>query len=106
MKFIINREELLKPLQYVSGIVEKRQTQPILSNCLLEVQGQRLVITVTDSEIEMVTSASIEEGSEGEITVPARKLIDICRALPEGQNLSFSLEEGRAILKTGRSRLF
>lgn len=104
MKFIINREELLKPLQYVSGIVEKRQTQPILSNCLLEVQGQRLVITVTDSEIEMVTSASIEEGSEGEITVPARKLIDICRALPEGQNLSFSLEEGRAILKTGRSR--
>src|SRR3989338_261243 len=83
MHFTIQREALLKPLQLVAGVVERRQTLPVLSNVLLVVEGQQLSLTGTDLEVELVGRVTLEEPAEsGEITVPARKLMDICKSLP------------------------
>jgi DNA polymerase-3 subunit beta len=104
MKFSAARETLLKPLQTVVGVVERRQTMPILSNVLLSAQGGKLQITATDLEVEMVAEAEIKGDGAGEITVPGRKLHDIFRALPEGASVEFSLSGERLTVKAGRSR--
>ena len=95
MKFSLAREALLRPLQLVVGVVERRQTLPILSNVLLSIDDQRLSITGTDLEVEIIgyteTSAVIESG---EITVSARKLVDIVRSLPEGAKIDFASGDG------------
>lgn len=106
MKFSISREALLKPLNLAAGVVERRQTLPILSNVLLVLNGQRLSITGTDLEVELVGHVELEQvpASQGEITVPARKLVDICKSLPDGSQLEFTLEEQRLVLRSGRSR--
>ncbi|WP_136065004.1 DNA polymerase III subunit beta [Modicisalibacter radicis] len=105
MKFSISREALLRPLSLVAGVVERRQTLPVLSNVLIEVQDTQLALTGTDLEVELI--GRIEPGQvdePGSATVPARKLMDICKSLPEQAEISFALEEGRAILRSGRSR--
>ena len=84
MKFSAAREAILQPLQTVVGVVERRQTMPILSNVLLTLQGNKLSVTATDLEVEMVAEAEVDAEGSGEITVPGRKLHDIFRALPEG----------------------
>ncbi len=104
MKFSAARETLLKPLQTVVGVVERRQTMPILSNVLLSVQGTKLSLTATDLEVEMVAEAEIKGDSPGEITVPGRKLHDIFRALPEGVAVELSSSGERVTVKAGRSR--
>jgi DNA polymerase-3 subunit beta len=104
MKFSAARESLLKPLQTVVGVVERRQTMPILSNVLLSAQGGKLQITATDLEVEMVAEAEIKGDGAGEITVPGRKLHDIFRALPEGAAVELSLSGERLTVKAGRSR--
>lgn len=105
MKFVVSREALLKPLQLVAGVVERRQTLPVLSNVLLVLEDSRLSLTGTDLEVEIVGRVQLEEaGGNGEITVPARKLVDICRSLPEGSNIEFFEEDQRIIVKSGRSR--
>jgi DNA polymerase-3 subunit beta len=104
MKFSAARETLLKPLQTVVGVVERRQTMPILSNVLLSAQGKKLSVTATDLEVEMVAEAEVKCDSGGEITVPGRKLHDIFRALPEGSSVEFSLSGERLTIKAGRSR--
>lgn len=105
MKFVVSREALLKPLQLVAGVVERRQTLPVLSNVLLVLEGDRLSLTGTDLEVEIVGRVQLEEaGGSGEITVPARKLVDICRSLPDGSNIEFFQEDQRIIVKSGRSR--
>jgi DNA polymerase-3 subunit beta len=104
MKFSAARETLLKPLQTVVGVVERRQTMPILSNVLLSTQGSKLSITATDLEVEMVAEAEVKGESAGDITVPGRKLHDIFRALPEGTSVEFSLNGDRLTIKAGRSR--
>ncbi len=105
MKFTIQQDVLNRPLQRVANIVERRQTKPILGNVLFELQGDRLRMTTTDLEIEMQSLAIVDNvGAEGEITVPARKLVDICRSLPADSRLDFSLFDGRIVLKAGRSR--
>ena len=106
MKFVISREALLTPLNLVAGVVERRQTLPILSNVLLALEGSQLSITGTDLEVELVGRVQLEQAPEsgGEITVPARKLADICKSLPEGSDIEFSLEDQRAIIRSGRSR--
>ena len=71
MKFEIQREALLKPLQMVSGIVEKKQTLPILSNILLNLDSDQLVITATDLEMEVITKTPLSAKDTGAITVPA-----------------------------------
>jgi DNA polymerase-3 subunit beta len=104
MKFSAARESLLKPLQTVVGVVERRQTMPILSNVLLSAQGPKLQITATDLEVEMVAEAEIKSEAAGEITVPGRKLHDIFRALPEGASVEVSVSGERLTVKAGRSR--
>ncbi len=104
MKFSAARETLLKPLQTVVGVVERRQTMPILSNVLLSTQGSKLSITATDLEVEMVAEAEVNADGAAEITVPGRKLHDIFRALPEGTAVEVTLNGDRLTIKAGRSR--
>lgn len=105
MHFTIQREALLKPLQLVAGVVERRQTLPVLSNVLLVVQENTLSLTGTDLEVELVGRVRLEDASEpGEITVPARKLMDICKSLPGDALVDVRLDEQKVIIKSGRSR--
>lgn len=105
MHFTISREALLKPLQLVAGVVERRQTLPVLSNVLLVVEGQQLSLTGTDLEVELVGRVALEDAAEpGEITVPARKLMDICKSLPADALIDVRLDEQKALIKSGRSR--
>jgi DNA polymerase-3 subunit beta len=104
MKFSAPRETILKPLQTVVGVVERRQTMPILSNVLLNVQGNKLSVSATDLDVEMVAEAEVEAEAGGDITVPGRKLHDIFRALPEGTNVEISQSGDRVTVKGGRSR--
>ncbi|MCO6056098.1 DNA polymerase III subunit beta [Pseudomonas sp. MOB-449] len=105
MHFTIQREALLKPLQLVAGVVERRQTLPVLSNVLLVVEGQQLSLTGTDLEVELVGRVALEEPAEpGEITVPARKLMDICKSLPSDTLIDIRVDEQKLLIKAGRSR--
>jgi len=105
MHFTISREALLKPLQLVAGVVERRQTLLVLSNVLLVVEGQQLSLTGTDLEVELVGRVALEDAAEpGEITVPARKLMDICKSLPADALIDVRLDEQKALIKSGRSR--
>jgi len=105
MKFNIEQSRLIAPLQLVSGAVEKRQTLPVLANLLLKIENDNLTITATDLEIEMSVKLKLDgEYLEGDITVPARKLVDICRSLNPINTISFSLTEGKLKIQSGRSR--
>ncbi len=105
MKFSTSRSTLLKPIQAVMGVVERRQTMPILANVLLLVRGQELSVTATDLEVELVARVELDKvDSGGEVTVPGRKLLDICRALPEGAMVQVQLDGDRLVIKSGRSR--
>ncbi|BAU71690.1 DNA polymerase III subunit beta [Metapseudomonas furukawaii] len=105
MHFTIQREALLKPLQLVAGVVERRQTLPVLSNVLLVVEGQQLSLTGTDLEVELVGRVALEEPAEpGEITVPARKLMDICKSLPSDALIDIRVDEQKLLIKAGRSK--
>ncbi|HSY07380.1 MAG TPA: DNA polymerase III subunit beta [Steroidobacteraceae bacterium] len=104
MKLTASREDLLAPLQSVIGVVERRQTMPILANVLLSAHDNRLSVTGTDLEVELVATATISVQQNGAITVPGRKLLDIFRALPEKTNVTLSTEGERLSLRGGRSR--
>lgn len=104
MNFEAQREVILKPLQAVIGVVERRQTMPILANILMVVKDGKLSVTATDLEVELVASAEVTAKQDGEITVPGRKFLDICRALPEGAKISFESSGERATVRSGRSR--
>ncbi|WDE11921.1 DNA polymerase III subunit beta [Thalassomonas haliotis] len=105
MNFSLNRELLLKPLLLVSGAVERKSTLPILGNILLDVSGDSLTLTATDLELEMVSYTKVENHAEdGQVTVPARKLLDICKSLPENSMLTFSSDQDAIRLSTGRSK--
>lgn len=105
MRFEISREALLKPLQLVAGVVEKRQALPVLSNVLLVADQDRLALTGTDLEVELSASVPLLDNAEpGEVTVPGKKLMDICKSLPDKSLIEFSLVDSRVEVKTGRSR--
>ena len=104
MKFSAARDVLLKPLQAVIGVVERRQTMPILSNVLLVAKGNELAVTATDLEVELVAQAEVAVDAGGEITVSGRKLLDICRALPEGAQVDFSVSGEKVVVRAGRSK--
>ncbi len=105
MKFSISRDALLKPLNLVAGVVERRQTLPILANVLLVLDKDRLALTGTDLEVELVGRVQLPSaGDSGEVTVPARKLVDICKSLPEGSDIDFSVQDSKVTVKSGRSR--
>jgi len=104
MQFSIQREVLLKPLQQVIGVVERRQTLPVLSNLLVVVSADRVAFTGTDLEVEMSAAVEAQDLEVGEVTIPARKLFDICRALPDGSKVQFKLSGDRVTVSSGRSR--
>jgi len=103
MKITVKREDLVKPLNVVAGVVERRQTLPILSNMLIRSTGDRVSLTSTDMEVEVTAEVSCQ-GDSGQMTVPARKLYEICRALPADANVTISMEKEKAIVKSGKSR--
>lgn len=104
MKLTAEREKLLAPLQAVIGVVERRQTMPVLANVLLGVRDGRLSITATDLEVELAASTEVGVLQAGDITVPGRKLLDILRALPEKAAVSLAMEGEKIVIKAGRSR--
>lgn len=104
MKLTAKREELLAPLQSVIGVVERRQTMPVLSNVLLSAREKRLAMTGTDLEVELVATRAVHVEMPGDVTVPGRKLLDILRALPAGVDVALSTEAEKATLRAGRSR--
>ena len=105
IQFSLAREQLIKPLQLVSGVVEKRQTLPVLSNVLLEVEANMLSLTGTDLEVELVGRVELSEpATEGAITVPAKKFLDIVRSLPDDAIISLQQNEERVQVVSGRSK--
>src|SRR5690554_6752514 len=105
MQFTISRDAILKPLQLAAGVVERRHTLPVLANVLLTLKDGILEITGTDLEVELIGRAAVADmRQDGEVTVPGRKLLDICKALPEDAVLEFSTDENKVIVKAGRSK--
>lgn len=104
MKILTTRDNLLKPLQQVSGVVERRQTLPILANVLINAGSGKINITATDLEVEMKTTTRVDCDSDLDFTLPARKLLDICKALPEEADIQLTVESERVVIKSGRSR--
>jgi DNA polymerase-3 subunit beta len=105
MQFTISREALLKPLQLVAGVVERRQTLPVLSNVLVSLHEGQLSLTGTDLEVELVGRVAVDdEVQPGDVTVPARKLLDIVKSLPDSAKIDFSLDNQKVTIKSGRSR--
>jgi DNA polymerase III subunit beta len=104
MKLTVERDKLLTPLQAVMGVVERRQTMPILANVLLAVRDGKLSITATDLEVELVAASEVLVQQSGDITVPGRKFLDILRALPSDASVSLTADGDKVVIKAGRSR--
>ncbi len=106
MKFCISKESLFTSLSSVCGVIERRQTLPVLSNLLFNLTLDKLVITGTDLEVELVST--IVEGlsvtDPGETTLPARKLLDICKNLPDKSQITFNIKNDKATVTSGKSR--
>ena len=99
------RDDILNPLSAVSGIIERRHTLPILSNVLIEQAGQNLAFLATDIEIQITARTPLQAtGETRAITVGARKLVDILRALPEAAELSLQPQDKRLLVRAGKSR--
>jgi DNA polymerase III subunit beta len=104
MKIHANREEILGPLLLVGGVIEKRQTMPILANILVQVQQGRMTLTATDMELELRIAVDVDCEGEIDFTLPGRKFADICRALPDGARIEIDVAGDKATLRSGRSR--
>jgi DNA polymerase-3 subunit beta len=104
MNIKIDRELLLEPLGNVSGIVEKRHALPILSNLLLESNQGKLKFTATDLEMQISTHIKTDLSDDFQITVSAKKLFDITRALPEQSKIDIQIEENKVMVKAKKSR--
>lgn len=105
MKFSINREELITPLNQIAGIVEKSQTMPILSNVFIQVDQQSMKLTSTDNELQLeVMLELLNIQSPGKRCCDARKLLDICKSLPQDSTLHFELENDQILIQSGKSR--
>ncbi len=99
------RDELLEPLSAVSGIIERRHTLPILSNVMIDRGAKSLSFLATDIEIQITASSALEQGGDAHtLTVGARKLVDILRALPDGSDVTLQLQDKRLLVKAGKSR--
>jgi DNA polymerase-3 subunit beta len=104
MRFSLQREAFLKPLAQVVNVVERRQTLPVLANFLVQVKDCQLSLTGTDLEVEMVSRISVDNANDGETTIPARKLFDIVRALPDGSVITVAQTGDKVTVSAGRSR--
>lgn len=105
IKFTIERDAILTGLQLVAGVVERRQTLPILSNVLFELEPRQLRLTGTDLEVELSAVIALPDCEQaGRVAIPARKLLDICRSLPEKALLQFTVDQDNVTVKAGASR--
>ena len=104
MQFTVSQETIVRPLQLVCSIVERRATLPILSTILLKAHGSQLTMTSTDMELEMIATLPVAVEQEGKTTVSARKFLDICRALPSNATIRFQAKDNKALVKAGKSR--
>lgn len=105
MHFIISKDSLLKPLTMVSGAIERKHTLPILSNVLIEASLDAVKFTGTDMEVELVASTTADNVIQaGAITIPAKKLFDICRSLPGDAEIELKVDGHSAVVKSGKSR--
>ncbi len=105
MKFSINRDIFLPAIQSVIGAIERRQTLPILSNLLIQVLNNQIIITATDLEIELKNTINLEGDVENfEFTLPARKIADICKNIEEGSSITFIVTEENTTITTNRSK--
>lgn len=95
--------ELLEPLQTVIGVVEKKQTLPILSHVLVQLKDKQLTLTTTDMEIELRASQAINSSAEASFTIYAKDLIDIIRKLPEETIIEFIIEKSKIYIKTNNN---
>ncbi|MCI0559234.1 MAG: DNA polymerase III subunit beta, partial [Nitrososphaera sp.] len=104
MKLLIEREKLLSPLQKLSGILDRNQSRPILGHVLVSAREHSVSCSATDMEVQLVVV--IEQGAvePGEITLPGRKLLDICRALPPASGIEISYQGGQTVIRSGKSR--
>lgn len=100
----IEKETLLKPLQTVVGIVERKQTMPILSNVLIEKNTEEIRFTSTDLEIQITTTIKAESSSNASITVGGKKLQEILRILPDQSKVSIDMLENKVQIKSNKSR--
>lgn len=104
MKFIINRDEIFEPLKIVSGVVERQQTLPILSNVLFSMEADHLSLMTSDSQVQIVSRATpLTIETPGSITIPARKLFDIIKSLPEAVEVEVLVDNGKATFKSDSS---
>jgi len=106
MQFSVKKEDLLKPLQLVTGVVERRQTKPILSHILLTTKDSMLTCIGTDGEVELHGLVHLEQGTKHpmQITLPGKKFLDICRSLPENSIIELVANGARTTVTCGRSR--
>jgi DNA polymerase III subunit beta len=107
MKITIEQSALLRGLQHVQSVVERRNTIPILANLLLEAQDNRLGLTATDMDIAIVERVAADVARQGSITAPAHLLFDIARKLPEGAQIELSTDAAksdRLTVRAGRAR--
>jgi DNA polymerase-3 subunit beta len=104
MRFSLQREVFLKPLAQVVNVVERRQTLPVLANLLAQVKDGQLSLTGTDLEVEMVSRVAVDDAKDGETTIPARKLFEIVRALPDGSKVTVTQAGDKVTVQAGRSR--
>jgi len=105
MKFSVNRDIFLPAIQSVIGAIERKQTLPILSNLLIQVINNQVIVTATDLEIELKNTIDLEDKVEDfEFTLPARKVADICKNIEEGVCINFKVTEENTIISTNRSK--
>ncbi len=105
MKLVIQRNDLLAPLQKVIGAIEKRQTMPMLGNVLVETGNGKASFTATDLEIMLRADLDYPEATQPEAAaIPARKLLDICKALPESSVISLVADSETGVLRAENSR--
>ncbi len=104
MKLNINKSDLLEPLTKVYGVIERRQTLPILSNVYLSIHDGVLTLLGTDLEVQVMAKKQVPSQETFKTTIPARKLLDICRSLPDDSVISFNFNDDKVIIKSGKSR--
>tara|TARA_B100000929_G_scaffold143467_1_gene113538 strand:- start:504 stop:1604 length:1101 start_codon:yes stop_codon:yes gene_type:complete len=104
MQFTVQRRDMLSALQTVIGVVERRQTMPILSNVLIQGDNNQLTLTATDLELELVTHCPAVIETPGSVAIPARKLLDICRGLPDDSEIQCRQEGSQTRVQSNRSR--
>ena len=104
MQITLPRDTLLQPLLRASAIVAKQQTLPILSNLLFRLVPGQLIVTVTDLEIELVTAVAAEHEQTLAYAIPARKLTDLCKALPSDTEISLVFKDSKVTLRAGQGR--